>query len=248
MRSLESDTPVWLSSSFLALTLNTFSDGITILENNKIIGYFASRQLLEFIIKNPTSLALKEKTVKDLPKRDRFVVFSSRNTLRDILNEWKKSRFAYSAIQDGDKFSSISINSMLGLVDLYDLPNTISEIPKKPTITYSNDDTVIAVLDKMFHHKVRRLVLENTADVLSDRIIVGAICDEFDFLRKTPNFLSVKAKSFNPKTAREIHPDSKITDVAHNMLNENHYAAISNGQIISPWDIITKFFEVMDGK
>ena len=34
----------------------------------------------------------------------------------------------------------------------------------------------------MFYYKVRRLVLENTTNVLSDRVIVNAICDELIFL------------------------------------------------------------------
>lgn len=248
MRSLESNTPIWLAASFLALTLGTFSDGITVMKNNKIMGYFGSKALLEFVIRNPTSLALKENLVEDLPTESDMPIFSPSNTLRDIFAMWKKSGFAYSVVQDGDKFSSVSINSMLGFIELYDLPNTISEIPKKTTITYNNDDTVKTVLDKMFKHKVRRLLLEGSTEVLSDRVIVDAICNEFDFFRNTPDFLSIKAKSLNTRKMIEINRDSKITNVARNMLRENHYVAISNGQIISPWDIVSKFFEIIDGK
>ncbi len=248
MRSLEYNTPIWLAASFLALTLGTFSDGITVMKNNKIMGYFGSKALLEFVMQNPTSLALKENLVEDLPTESDLPIFSPSNTLRDIFVMWKKSGFAYSVVQDGDKFSSVSINSMLGFIELYDLPNTISEIPKKTTITYNNDDTVKTVLDKMFKHKVRRLLLEGSAEVLSDRVIVDAVCNEFDFLRNTPDFLSIKAKSFTPRKAREIAQDFKITGVAHDLLNENHYTTISNGQLISPWDIILKFFEIMDRK
>ncbi len=248
IRTLESDTPVWLSVAFFALYMGTFSDGIAITENKKLVGYFGSKQVIEYLQEQPTSPALMEKTIKDLPKRDHFVFFSTSNTLSDIFNEWKKSGFAYSAIQNGEEYSAISINSMLGFIELYDLPNKISEIPKKETVTYSNNDTVSAIFDKMLQHKYRRLVLEGTTDVLSDRIIIDAICNEFDYLKKTPDFLSIKAKSFNAKKAMEITQDSKITDVAHDMLRDNHPMMISDGQIITPWDIVVQFFKVMDGK
>jgi len=218
------------------------------MEKNEIIGYFGSKQLLEFVMKNPTSSALKNNTVKNLPQKDHFLVFSPSNTLRDIFNEWKKSEFAYSLIQDGDKLSSVSVLSILEFINLYDLPNEISEIPKKDVITYDNDDTVNIILDKMFQHHVRRLMLKDSTDVLSDRVIVDAICNDFDFLRKTPDFLSIKAKSFNLRKTNEISTNSKIVEVAHNMLKENHYVAISNGQIITQWDIVSKFFEIIDGK
>ena len=248
IRTLESDTPVWLSVAFFALYMGTFSDGIAITENKKLVGYFGSKQVIEYLQEQHTSSALMEKTIKDMPKRDHFVFFSTSNTLSDIFNEWKKSGFAYSAIQNGEEYSTISINSMLGFIELYDLPNKISEIPKKDTITYSNNDTVSVIFDKMLQHKCRRLVLEGTTDVLSDRIIIDAICNEFDYLKKTSDFLSIKAKSFNAKKAMEIAQDSKITDVAHNMLMENHPMIISDGQIITPWDIVVQFFEAMDGK
>jgi len=246
MRTLEYDTPLWLSCSFLALTLSTFSDGITIMKNNKIVGFFGGKSLLEFVLQNPTSFALKEKVVQDLPIQVNLAIFSSGNTLRDLFVEWKKSGFAYSVIQDGDLHYLISVNSMLRFIELFDLPNTIAEIPKKTTVTYNNDDTIKTVLDKMFQHKVRRILHEGSTDVLSDRIIIDAICNEFDFFRNTPDFLSIKAKSLHAKKASELKLESKITDVARNMLKEDNYAAILNGQMISPWDIIFKFFEIMD--
>jgi hypothetical protein len=247
IRELESDTKLWVATTFLATAMGTFSDGITIMENNKRIGYFGSKQLLEYLQKYPISSTLVEKMVKDLPKRD-LTYFSTSDTLSDIFNEWKRTRFAYSVIQDNEHFFAISIRSMLAFVELYDLPNKISEIPKKDIITYNNDDTIKTIFDKMFQYKCRRLVHEHTLDVLSDRIIIDDICGEFDYLKNIPDFLQIKAKSFNAKKTKEITQNSKITDVAHEMLREEHPIMISERQIISPWDVVLKFFEAIDKK
>ncbi|MFB5598575.1 MAG: CBS domain-containing protein, partial [Nitrosopumilaceae archaeon] len=114
---------------------------------------------------------------------------------------------------------------------------SLSQLPKKQLITFSQDSTVGDVLNLMLEKNIRRLMLEDSNKFINDRIILQKITDELKCLKETENFLELPIKDFKVEEATSISSDMKINELSKIMYEMEHPCVISDGKIITPWDI-----------
>jgi hypothetical protein len=89
----------------------------------------------------------------------------------------------------------------------------------------------------MLKNKTRKLLLENTNQFISDRIIIEKIAMDLNYLRDVNNFLDMPVVGFNLEYAKVISKDIKINELASIMFGMMHPYVVFRDQVISPWDI-----------
>ena len=90
----------------------------------------------------------------------------------------------------------------------------------------------------MFENKTRRLVLENTSQFLSDRIIIEKIATDLKYLQGVDDFLDMKASIFKLENVKTITSDTKIPELCKMMYGMLHPYVMTKDQVISPWDLV----------
>ena len=102
--------------------------------------------------------------------------------LVDLIEGWKKTRRAFSVIanQYSDYFS-ISARKLLEIGKRYKSGVSVSSIPKKKIISFKGDESLGTILDRMFKNYTRKIVLENSNQFVSDRLILGEISNILKF-------------------------------------------------------------------
>jgi len=93
------------------------------------------------------------------------------------------------------------------------------------------------IINLMLENKTRKLVLEDTFEFISDRLIVRQIVDELKFLRGIENFLSLPIKNFKLEKAKMLQ-NNPILPVASKIMYEmEHPYLIFQDRVVSPFDI-----------
>jgi hypothetical protein len=89
----------------------------------------------------------------------------------------------------------------------------------------------------MLKNKTRKLLLENTNQFISDRIIIEKIASDLNYLRTVGNFLEMPVTGFGLEYAKVITKDIMVNELASIMFGMQHPYAVFRDQVISPWDI-----------
>ena len=113
----------------------------------------------------------------------------------------------------------------------------VSELPKKKVLTFKADSTVNEVMNAMIKNKTRKLLLENTNQFISDRIIIEKIATDFNYLRNTTNFLDLPVIGFGLEYAKIISKDIMVNELASIMFGMVHPYVAFRDQVVSPCDI-----------
>jgi hypothetical protein len=159
-------------------------------------------------------------------------------TVKQLVEDWKKAGRAFSLIPNAiGGYSAISARKMLevGKSSMTDM--TLSELPKKKTLTFKTDSTVNEIINLMLKRHTRRLLLENTNQFISDRIILEKVVTDLNYLRNTNNLLDLPIVEFGLEYAKVISKDIKVNELASIMYGMAHPYAVFRDIAISPWDI-----------
>jgi hypothetical protein len=89
----------------------------------------------------------------------------------------------------------------------------------------------------MLKNKTRKLLLENTNQFVSDRIIIEKIASDLNYLRIGGNFLEMPVTGFGLEYAKVLTKDIMVNELASIMFGMQHPYAVFRDQVISPWDI-----------
>ena len=134
-------------------------------------------------------------------------------------------------------YSAVSVRKILEIAIRYESNKRISEMPQKKIITFNRNDTIGEILKSMFENKTRKLILENSNQFVSDRIIIGIIAQDKNYLRGIDDFLNHKINPSRLADAKEISQDLKIPEVSKIMFGMLHPYIIYKDQVITPWDL-----------
>ncbi len=217
--------------------LESMADSLVVTgDRNEPIGIVGGKEIIERLLANP-SKSLFEDTVDKLMSTT-ITKVTGTTTLRDTVQEWKKTGRAFSIIPNAiGGFSVISARKLLEVGKTSMTEMRISELPKKKVATFKVDSTVNEVMNAMIKNKIRKLLLENTNRFISDRIIIERIATDLNYLRNTTNFLSLPVIGFGLEYAKVITKDIMVNELASIMFGMEHPYAVFRDQVISPWDV-----------
>jgi hypothetical protein len=134
-------------------------------------------------------------------------------------------------------YSAISARKLLEVGKTSMTEMTISDLPKKKIMTFKMDVKLNDIINMMLKNKTRKLLLENTNQFISDRIIIEKIAADLNYLRDSNKFLDLPLVGFNLEYAKVITKDIKINELASIMFGMMHPYVVFRDQVVSPWDI-----------
>jgi CBS domain-containing protein len=236
--SIRTTDKVSETASLLPHHLETFTDSLVVTKNDLPVGIIGSIEILERVLKNPTSTFFEETTAGQIMTTDKLVILNPNTTLSELLQRWVQTRRAFAFIPNQyHGYSVISARKLLEIGTSCKTDMTVSIISKKPMITFRKEDTVGNVIISMFENKTRKLILEGTSSFISDRINIQKITRELNCLRNIDKFLEMKVSIFKLDNVKKVPSELKINEASKIMYDmQSPYLMIDN-QVITPWDI-----------
>ena len=226
------------AATLLSHYLESFTDSLVVIKDEKPVGVIGGIELLDGVLKNPTSDFFDNTSVGKM-MNEKLTIITKQTKLSDLLKQWQETRRAFAIISNPySGFSAISARKMLEIAIMYGDVMTISEIPKKRAVTFNNNYTVRDIITSMFENKTRKLILEQTSSFISDRIIIEKIVRDLNHLHNIKGFLDMKASIFKLENAKVISENSSIQDASKIMYEMLSPYLMANDQAISPWDVV----------
>ena len=216
--------------------LESSVDAIVVVNQNNPIGTIGGREILSHFRKNTIPDSYFRTKIEDI-FFNYFPQIAEKTRFDDLINKWKSTGRAFSVIsnQKGDYFS-ISSRKMLEIGKRYKSGISVSSIPKKKIVTFKEDESLGDILNKMFKHHIRRLVLENSNQFISDRIILGEISMILKY-QDLDNLLDIPINQFKFEYTKEITTDLTLNQICLIMDKMDHPCILYQDSIVTPWDI-----------
>src|SRR5215207_7514672 len=219
--------------------LESAVDSIVVLdENKKPIGIVGGYDILDHFRRNPTRDFQYETKIEQIMFED-FPQVQKETIFKDLIEKWKYTRRAFAVIANvSEGYSPISARKMLEIGKKIKTDISVSSIAnKKEIITFQRDDSLGKILNLMYEHNTRKLLLENTNQFISDRIILGEIAK---MLRLTANpsesFLDMPATMFKLEYIKVIR-DLNLSQLCIIMDKMDHPYVNHKDIIVTPWDV-----------
>jgi len=226
------------AATLLPHNLESFTDSLVVTNDSRPLGVLGGIELLDGVLKNPTSDFFDKTTVGQIMNQ-KITIVTKQTKLSDLLKQWRETRRAFAIIPNQySGYSAISARKMLEISNANMTTMTLSEIPKKRIVTFNNNHTIRDIIISMFENKTRKLVLQNTSSFISDRIVIEKIVRELNHLHNVKDFLSMKATDFKLENAKIISESLSIHEASKIMYEMLSPYLIVNDQVISPWDIV----------
>jgi hypothetical protein len=231
---------VWVATEMCAQYLESAVDSIVVRgENGQPVGIVGGYDLLDHLRKNPRRESQYLTKVEDIMFID-LPQIERETRLGDLMGNWKNSRraFAYLPNESGD-YSPISARKMLEFGMKYRFDISISSMPRtKKVISFQRYDTLGNILDLMFENKTRKVMLQDSNQFISDRLILGQVSRILKFQENFEYFLDLPVKQFPLGYAREINEDVSLSRLCSLMDKMDHpYIVYKGDMVITPWDV-----------
>lgn len=235
--SIEAKNNVQEAVGLLVPYLESMADSLVVTgDKNQPIGLIGGREVIEKVLANP-SPRIFEATAESIMSPN-ITKISGSTKLKEIIEQWKQTGRAFSIIPNAlGGYSAISARKLLEVGKTSMTEMTISELPKKKIMTFKTDAKLNEIINMMLKNKTRKLLLENTNQFVSDRIIIEKIAADLNYLRDSNRFLDLPLVGFNLEYAKIIYKDIKINELASIMFGMMHPYVVFRDQVVSPWDI-----------
>ena len=229
---------VWVVTGMLVQYLESATDSVIIRdEAHNPIGVIGGKEIMENLLKNPTSSLFYGTKVEDIMEPDPVRVTKD-TKYKDLVELWKGRGRAYAVISNEWGFySAISAQKILEIGMRCKTNLVISDLPKKQPVTFKKGDTFGSVINSMFENKARKILLEGSNKYLSDRLIIETISEKMKHLRDTDDFLNDPVDIVNLEEVKVISDDLKINEVSKMMYDMAHPFVIYKDRLVTPWDI-----------
>ena len=182
--SIRKENKMWIATCMLMHYLESFTDSLVVTEEDeKPMGVIGGKEIIENIFENPSSDFFDKITVEQVTDKN-LIIISEEIKLGELLDKWKQTRRAFSIIPNNlGGYSAISGRKLLEIGANCITDVTISELPKKEIITFSRYDTIKDIMGVMLQKNTRKLILKNTNNFISDRLIIQTIAQKLNFFR-----------------------------------------------------------------
>jgi predicted transcriptional regulator len=236
--NLNKGADVWVATLMCAQYVESFVDSIIVRDDDfKPIGIISGYDVLAHLQKNPTrdfqyNTKVGEIMFKNLPQIEKTTKFV------DLIQIWKKSRRAFTIIDNefGD-CSSISARKLIEVGRKCKTEIPISSMPKKKIVTFQQDDSLGKILTLMFENNTRKLLLENSDQFISDRLILGEISRMLKYQKDKDHFLDIPINQFQLENVKAVKQDLNFNQLCTMMEKMKYPCVTYNDTIFTPWDV-----------
>ncbi len=235
---LNEEREVWVATEMCVQYLESSTDSIVI-RNDELtpVGIVGGYDLLNHIRKNPTRDFQYEHKVKEI-MFENLPIVEKETTFKDLMERWQKSRRAFAITPNSFQgYSPVSARKMLEVGIKCQSNISISSIPKKKIVTFGLDDSLGKIIDLMFEHKTRKLLLEYSNQFISDRIILEEISKLLKFNPDVENFLNIPVSQIELQNATVLKEDVNLNQMCLMLYKMDHPYLIYKDITVSPWDI-----------
>lgn len=235
---LNQEREVWVATEMCVQYLESSIDSIVIRNDDLTpVGIIGGYDLLNHIRKTPTRDFQYQNKVKEIMFEDLPIV-EKETRFKDLMERWKLSRRAFAITPNSFQgYSPISARKMLDVAIRCQSDITISSMPKKSIVTFSLDDSLGKVIDLMFEHNTRKLMLEYSNQFISDRIILEEISKMLKFQPDVDNFLDIPVSQIELEQVNVLKEDVTLNQLALMLYKMDHPYVIYKDIAVSPWDI-----------
>lgn len=236
--NINSQRDVWVATLMCAQYLESAIDSIVVRDNDfKLIGIVGGYDLLDYILKKPTRDDQYRTKVEGIMLKD-FTLLERQTKFKDLTEIWKKTLRAFAIIPNefGD-YSVLSARKMIEVGTKCRCDISISSMSIKKIITFQKDYSIGKVLDLMYKHKTRKLLLENSNQFISDRLILGEISRALHFQQDVDNFLEMSVNTISLEDAKIVEKDLNFNPLCTIMKSMEHPYIIHDDIVITPWDV-----------
>jgi predicted transcriptional regulator len=235
---LNQEREVWVATEMCVQYLESTVDSIVIRNDDLTpVGIVGGYDLLNHIRKNPTRDFQYENKVSEI-MYDELPIVEKETRFKDLMEKWKTSRRAFAITPNSFQgYSPISARKMLEVGIKCQSNISISSIPKKNIITFGLDDSLGKIIDLMFEHNTRKLMLEYSDQFISDRIILEEISKMLKFHPDIENFLDIPVSQIELQKATILKDDLNLNQICLMLYKMDHPYLIYKDISVSPWDI-----------
>ncbi len=235
---LNQEREVGVATEMCVQYLESSIDSIVIRDDERNpIGIVGGYDLLNHIRANPTRDSQYETKVKEIMSKDLPIVEKT-TPFKDLMEKWISSRRAFAIIPNAFQgYSPISARKMLEIGIKCKTDIFISSMPKKKMITFQPDDSLKTIVDLMFEHKTRKLLLEYSDQYISDRLILKEISKLLKFQPDVDNFLDIPVNQVELENVTVIKEDLNLRKLCEKMYRMDHPYVVYKDISVTPWDI-----------
>ena len=228
---------VWVVAGMLVQYLESLTDSVSVRNGDEIVGTIGGKEILGNLLKNPTQSLFYETLVEDIMEKNPIRV-SGQTKYRELISQWKQRGRAYAILFNRwGHYSAISAKKVLEIAMRCKTNLSITDLPKKPIITFKPGDSLGTIINAMFENKTRKILLENSNKYINDRMIIEAISEKLGYLKNIDNFLEMSVNTIELEKARVIFDDLKIHEVSAMMYDMEYPYVIYKDILVTPWDI-----------
>jgi predicted transcriptional regulator len=235
---IDKQREVWVATEMCAQYLESMVDAIVVVNSDSIpVGIVGGYDLLDNLRKNPTrdfqyNVKVGEIMFQDVPEVEK------ETKLKDLIDKWQNTRRAFAILgNESDSYSAISARKMLDIGMRCKTDISASSLSKSKIVTFQPNDTLGKLINKMFENKTRKLVLENSNQFVSDRLILAEISRILKFERNVESFLDIPAKQLRLDYAKTITEDLPFDYLCSLMNKMEHPYFLYKDTAITPWDV-----------
>jgi predicted transcriptional regulator len=230
--------PVAEATNLLSHNLETFTDSLVVVQDDKPVGLVGGADVLEGLLLNPNAVFFEKTKIKEIMNKN-LIIVDKDATLGELLNQWLKTNRAFAIIPNQySSYSAISARKLLEIGMSCKTKLEIKDISKKKIFTFRRNQTVNEAISTMFKNRTRKLILEGTSQFISDRIIIQKISQDLNCLHGVDDFLEMKCSEFRLDKAKEAS-GKILLEEASKMLYEMQSPYLLYGEgVLTPWDII----------
>jgi predicted transcriptional regulator len=235
---LNQEREVWVATEMCVQYLESSIDSIVIRNDELIpVGIVGGYDLLNHIRKNPTRDFQYDHKVKEIMFEDLPIV-EKETRFKDLMERWKLSRRAFAITPNSFQgYSPVSARKILDVGIRCQSNLSISSMPKKSIVTFGLDDSLGKIIDLMFKHNTRKLMLEYSNQFISDRIILEEISKMLKFQHDVENFLEIPVSQIELEEVLVLKEDVNLNKLCLMLYKMEHPYVIYKDISISPWDI-----------
>lgn len=235
---LNQEREVWVATEMCVQYLESNVDSIVIRNDNLIpVGIVGGYDLLNHIRKKPTRDFQYENKVKEI-MYDELPIVEKETRFKDLMEKWKHSRRAFAITPNSFQgYSPISARKMLEVGIKCQSNVSMSSMPKKKIVTFGLDNSLGEIIDLMFEHNTRKLLLEYSNQFISDRIILEEISKMLKFHPDIDNFLDIPVSKIELQEVTVLKEDVNLNQMCLMLYNMDHPYLIYKDISVSPWDI-----------
>ena len=235
---LNQEREIWVATEMCVQYLESSVDSIVIRNDDLIpIGIVGGYDLLDQIRKNPTRDFQYDHKVKEI-MFEGLPIVEKETRFKDLMEKWKTSRRAFAITPNSFQgYSPVSARKMLEIGIKCHSNISISSMPKKKIITFGLDDSLGKIIDMMFEHNTRKLLLEYSNQFISDRIILEEISKLLKFHPDVEDFLDIPVNQIELQNAAILKKDVSLNQMCLMLYKMDHPYLIYKDISVSPWDI-----------